>query len=188
MSRSIFIITDTPLAGLKVLHRKPVEDSRGYFCRVFCSEELSQVGMNKPIAQINQTLTRNAGAVRGLHFQYPPHAETKIVSCLKGEIFDVAVDLRQGSPTLLHWHAEILTDMNFKSLLIPEGFAHGFQSLTDDCELLYLHSELFYPEFEGALNIADPRIAIQWPLAITEISDRDRQHPLIGSNFQGILL
>lgn len=186
MNSSRFEITDTPLVGLKVLQRKPIDDSRGYFCRFFCSEELKEAGLHKPIAQINHTLTHHAGAVRGLHFQYTPHMEVKIVSCLKGEIFDVVVDLRQGSPTLLHWHAEILSDKNFRSLLIPEGFAHGFQALTDDCELMYLHSEPHHPEFEGALNIADPRLAIQWPLEITEISDRDRLHPFIDSDFKGI--
>lgn len=188
MSRSSIEISDTLLAGLKVLQRNPIEDSRGYFCRFFCAEELQQAGLYKSVAQINHTLTRKAGAVRGLHFQYPPHAETKIVSCLKGEILDVAVDLRQGSSTLLQWHAEILSEKNFKSLLIPEGFAHGFQTLTDDCELMYLHTESFYPESEGAINTADPRLAIQWPLEITEMSDRDRLHPFIDPNFQGILL
>lgn len=188
MSRSRFEIIDTPLVGLKVLQRKPGEDSRGFFCRHYCAEELRPAGLIKPIAQINHTLTHKVGAVRGLHFQQPPHGEVKIVSCLKGEIFDVAVDLRQGSPTFLHWHAEMLSDKNFKSLLIPEGFAHGFQALTDDCELIYLHSESFHPESEGAINIADPRLDIHWPLDITELSDRDRMHPLIDSDFQGIRL
>jgi len=187
MSSSRFEIINSPLVGLKVLQRKPIEDSRGFFCRIYCSEELHQAGLHEPISQINRTLTRPAGTVRGLHFQRPPHAEVKIVSCLKGEIFDVAVDLRQGSPTFLRWYAEILSEKNFKSLLIPKGFAHGFQTLANDCELLYLHSESFHPESEGALNSADPRIAIQWPLAIAEISERDRLHPFIDSNFQGIL-
>jgi dTDP-4-dehydrorhamnose 3,5-epimerase len=188
MSSSRFIISDAQLAGLKVLQRNPIEDSRGYFCRFFCAEELHHAGLHKPISQINRTLTRKAGAARGLHFQYPPNAETKIVSCLKGEIFDVAVDLRQGSPTFLHWHAEILSDRNFRSLLIPEGFAHGFQTLTENCELMYLHTESFHPESEGALNIIDPQLAIKWPLEISEISDRDRLHPFIETTFQGILL
>lgn len=188
MSRSRFEIFDSPLVGLKILQRIPIADSRGYFCRFFCSEEFKHAGSHKPVAQINHTLTRNTGAVRGLHFQYPPHAEIKIVSCLKGEIFDVAVDLRQGSPTLFHWHAEILSEKNFKSMLIPEGFAHGFQTLADDCELIYLHSEPFHPESKGALNIADPRVSIRWPLEITEISDRDRLHPFMDSDFTGICL
>jgi dTDP-4-dehydrorhamnose 3,5-epimerase len=181
-------ISDTMLAGLKVLQRNPIIDSRGFFCRFFCAEELHQAGLNKPISQINHTLTRKTGAVRGLHLQYPPHAETKIVSCLKGEVFDVAVDLRKFSPTFLHWYAEILSDSNFRSMLIPEGFAHGFQTLTDDCELMYLHSESFHPEFEGGFNIVDPRLGIRWPQEITEISDRDRQHPFIDSDFKGIVL
>lgn len=183
-----FDFSPTPLAGLTVIHRKPIEDSRGFFCRFFCAEELHHAGLHKAIVQINHTRTRKGGAVRGLHFQYPPHGEIKIVSCLKGKIFDVAVDLRQGSPTFLHWHAEILSDENFNSLLISEGLAHGFQTLSDDCELMYLHSESFHPESKGALNIVDPRLAIQWPLEITEISDRDRLHPFIEANFQGILL
>lgn len=188
MIKSRIKIVDTPLAGLKVLQRNPIEDSRGFFCRFFCADELQLAGLHKPITQINHTLTSKAGAVRGLHFQFPPHTETKIVSCLKGEIFDVAVDLRRGSPTFLQWYAEILSGKNFKSLLIPEGFAHGVQALCEDCELMYLHSESFHPESEGGFNIADPRLAIQWPLAITEISDRDRQHSFIDQNFQGILL
>jgi dTDP-4-dehydrorhamnose 3,5-epimerase len=188
MSVARFAISDTPLVGLKIVQRNPIEDARGFFCRFFCAGELASAGMHKPVAQINHTHTRLAGAVRGLHFQRPPHGEVKVVSCLRGEIFDVAIDLRHGSPTFLHWHAEILSAKNFKSLLIPEGFAHGFQSLCHDCELIYLHSEPFCPESEGALNISDPRLAVPWPLEITEISDRDRLHPFIDQNFQGILL
>ena len=128
------------------------------------------------------------GAVRGMHFQYPPYAETKIVSCLKGEIFDVAVDIRLDSPTFLRWHGEVLSAENRKSLLIPEGFAHGFQTLTDDCELLYLHTAPYTPEAEGALNAQDPRLDITWPCAITEMSDRDRSHPFVGDDFAGVQL
>jgi dTDP-4-dehydrorhamnose 3,5-epimerase len=186
MNKPVIEITDTLLAGLKVLQRRPIEDSRGYFCRFFCLNDLEQAGFSKPIAQINHTFTCHSGAVRGLHFQYPPHGEIKIVSCLKGEIFDVALDIRRGSPTFLHWHAEILSGENFKSLLIPAGFAHGFQALSDHCELMYLHSEAYHPESEGAFNISDPRLAIQWPLAFTVLSDRDRQHPLIDAAFKGI--
>jgi dTDP-4-dehydrorhamnose 3,5-epimerase len=144
------------------------------------------VGFTKQIAQINHTLTRRKGVVRGLHFQYPPHAEMKIVSCLRGEIYDVAVDLRVGSPTFLHWHAEVLSAENRRSLMIPEGFAHGFQALTNDCEIIYLHSTLYQPAAEGALNATDPLLAIAWPLEITEMSDRDRNHPLLSDEFKGI--
>ena len=126
--------------------------------------------------------------MRSLHFQYPPHAKIKLVSCLQGEIFDVAVDLRQNSPTFLQWHGVVLSAQNKQSLLIPEGFAHGFQALSQDCELIYLHTAAYHPEAEGALNVADPRLNIAWPLAITEISERDRNHKLIEQDFQGIIL
>jgi dTDP-4-dehydrorhamnose 3,5-epimerase len=188
MSQPRFEFLSTPLSGLTVVLRKPIEDDRGFFSRFYCAEELAEAGLRKPIAQINHSFTRKKGAVRGLHFQYPPHTEAKVVSCLRGEVFDVAVDLRKNSPTFLHWHAEILSASNHKSLLIPEGFAHGFQTLTEDCELIYLHSESFHPESEGALNIADPMLEIDWPVALTEISERDRLHPWIHSNFEGILL
>jgi dTDP-4-dehydrorhamnose 3,5-epimerase len=176
----------TPLAGLWVVQRKSVEDQRGFFCRFFCAEEFQAVGLKKPIAQINHTHTVKKGAVRGLHFQYPPHAEFKIVSCLCGEVYDVAVDIRKGSPTFLHWYGENLSAANQKSLLIPEGFAHGFQTLAENCELLYLHSEAFHTQAEGALHVADPEIRIIWPIAMTELSERDRSHPFIDMDFKGI--
>ena len=176
----------TPLEGLWVVQRKPVEDQRGFFCRFFCVEEFQATGLNKTIAQINHTHTVKKGTVRGLHFQYPPHAEVKIVSCLRGEIYDVAVDIRNGSPTFLHWYGENLSAANQKSLLIPEGFAHGFQTLTEDCELIYLHSAPFHEHSEGAINIADQKIGIVWPIPITDISSRDLHHPFITDKFKGV--
>ena len=131
MSRFDFI--QTPLSDLILVHRKTAEDNRGFLSRLFCTEAFSEVGIKKPIVQINQTLTRKKGAVRGLHFQHPPHAEIKLVSCLKGEILDVAVDIRRTSPTFLQWHGEILSAANRKSLLIPEGYAHGLQTLEENC-------------------------------------------------------
>ena len=181
-----FDFLPTPLEGLWVVQRKPVEDQRGFFCRFFCAEEFQAVGLKKPLAQINHTYTIKEGAVRGLHFQYPPYSEGKIVSCLRGEVYDVAVDIRKGSPTFLHWHGEILSAANQKSLLIPEGFAHGFQTLTENCEVLYLTSSPFHPQAEGALHVADPRIGIVWSIAITELSERDRAHPFITPDFEGI--
>jgi dTDP-4-dehydrorhamnose 3,5-epimerase len=186
MSQFDFIPTSLP--GLILVQRKVTEDHRGFLSRFYCADEFHEVGLDKPVAQINHTLTRNKGAVRGLHFQYPPHAETKLVSCLQGEILDVAVDLRSDSPTFLHWHSVILSARNRKSLLIPERFAHGFQTLSEDCELIYLHTAAYQPEAEGALNVSDPKLGIAWPLAITEISERDRNHKLIEQDFQGIIL
>lgn len=183
-----FDFIPTPLAGLTLVQRKVIEDHRGFLSRFYCADEFRDGCLNKPIVQINHTLTKNKGAVRGMHFQYPPHAETKLVSCLRGEIFDVAVDLRYGSPTFLQWHGVVLSAQNRRSLLIPEGFAHGFQTLTEDCELIYLHTAAYHPESEGALNLVDPRLAIAWPLSPAEISERDRNHKLIEQEFKGIAI
>lgn len=185
-SRSRFL--PTPLAGLLVVERTRIEDSRGFLSRLYSVESFESVGIRKSIAQINHTLTRRAGAVRGMHFQRPPHAETKLVSCFRGEVFDVAVDLRRHSPTFLGWHAEVISADNQRSLLIPEGFAHGFQTLTADCELLYLHTASYEPHAEGAVSAIDPRLGIAWPLDITEMSDRDRSHPVLTAEFEGVAL
>jgi dTDP-4-dehydrorhamnose 3,5-epimerase len=179
---------DLPLAGLKIVQRKPIEDARGFLSRFYCADEFASYGFDKHISQINHTLTRSKGAVRGLHYQQPPHAEIKLVSCLKGEIFDVAVDLRKGSPTFLQWHGEVLSEHNQRSLLIPEGFAHGFQTLSENCELIYLHSAPYCKDAEAALNVKDPEIGVRWPLEITELSERDFLHPMIKFDFEGIVL
>jgi dTDP-4-dehydrorhamnose 3,5-epimerase len=185
---SQFSIIDTPLSGLKVIERKPIGDSRGHLARIFCADQLKDAGWKKPIAQINQTMTKSRGTVRGLHFQNPPYVEMKLISCLQGEIWDVAVDLRKNSPTFLQWHAEKLSSENYRALLIPEGFAHGFQTLTDDCELLYLHSAPYKQAAEGGSRPNDPYLAIAWPLDFYEISARDSEHPLLNDLFKGIEL
>ena len=181
-----FETRSTPLAGLAVVQRRAREDSRGFFSRFYCANELSAAGFALPVVQINHTRTLRRGAVRGLHFQRPPHAEDKFVSCLRGEVFDVAVDLRRDSPTFLRWHGEVLSADNRASLMIPQGFAHGFQTLADDCELLYLHSRAYEPEAEGALHVSDPALAITWPLPIAEMSERDARHAPITPEFRGI--
>lgn len=177
MSR--FTVTSLPLTGLKLVERKRLSDSRGFLSRLFCSEELGMAGWDKPIVQINHTSTARRGTVRGMHFQLPPHAEMKLVNCIRGEVWDVAVDVRTDSPTYLRWHAECLSEDNGRALLIPEGFAHGFQSLTDDVELLYCHTATYAPSAEAALNPQDARLAITWPRPITELSTRDASHPLL---------
>lgn len=181
-----FDILDMPIQALKLVQRKPISDDRGYLERMFCSTDLKSLIPGKSIVQINHTLTTKRGTVRGIHFQPSPHAETKFVSCLRGEVFDVAVDLRRGSPTFLLWHAEILSAANHKTLMIPEGFAHGFQTLTKDCEMLYLHTTAYQADAEGGLNARDPRLAIQWPLPIAEQSVRDSAHPLVSEDFGGL--
>ncbi len=186
MSR--FTVTALPLAGLNLIERHRLGDSRGFLSRIFCAEELSAAGWHKPIAQINQTYTAQRGTVRGLHFQHPPHDEMKVVSCLRGAIWDVAVDLRAKSPTFLQWHAQELSSINNRALLIPEGFAHGFQTLSDDCELIYLHSAAHAAGAEGGLSPHDPLLSIEWPLPITELSNRDAQHLILNHHYKGMTL
>lgn len=183
-----FTVTDLPLSGVKQVVCQRLGDQRGFLSRLFCAEELAAAGWLKPVAHINHTYTARKGTVRGMHFQWPPFAEMKLVSCIRGEVWDVAVDLRTGSPTFLHWHADHLSADNGKALLIPEGFAHGFQALTNDVELLYCHSMPYSAESEGALNPQDERLAITWPLAITELSARDAAHAQISDEFEGVRL
>ena len=186
MSR--FTVTDLPLAGLKRIERQRLGDSRGFLSRLFCAQELAAAGWHKPIAQINHTHTAQRGTVRGMHYQRPPHAEMKLVTCIQGEVWDVAVDLRAGSSTFLQWHAELLSAVNHRALLIPEGFAHGFQTLSDNAALVYCHTVPHNPAAEAALNAQDQRLAIQWPITITELSARDANHPLIDTQFIGVTL
>lgn len=184
MSR--FGLHSTPLHGLKVIERQPIGDSRGFLERLFCQETLNSLLQGKTIRQINRTLTQNKGTVRGLHFQYPPHAETKIVTCIKGQVWDVAVDLRRGSSTFLQHHAVLLSEDNHQSYLIPVGFAHGFQTLSPDCEMLYFHTADYNAEAEGALNACDPRLAINWPQPISDRSERDKNHTMLTDDFHGM--
>lgn len=183
-----FTIESLPIEGLKRITRRRLGDQRGFLSRLFCAEELEQAGWVKPIAQINQTRTQEKGTVRGMHFQHPPHAEMKLVMCLRGEVFDVAVDLRQGSPTFLRWHAEMLSADNLQALLIPEGFAHGFQALTANVELLYCHSAPYAAEAEAGIRPTDPLLHIAWPLPIGVLSARDAGHPLLTETFAGLVV
>ncbi len=177
---------DLPLAGLQLLHQRSHEDDRGRFTRLFCEGFLADNGAAFSIRQINHSLTRERGTVRGLHFQFPPHAESKLISCLRGCVWDVVVDVRRGSPTFLSWHAELLEEGRATALLIPPGFAHGFQTLTNDAELLYLHSADYAPTHEGGLSVHDARLGIRWPLPILNLSDRDGGHPLLDEHFEGV--
>ena len=184
MSR--FVIEKTPIDGLQIIQRQPVGDERGYLERVFCTDELKLIIGQRSILQINHTLTSSAGTVRGMHFQHSPHAEMKLVSCLRGEVYDVAVDLRQGSPTFLQWRGEILNENNHRTFCIPEGFAHGFQTMTNDCEMIYLHTTAYAPDAEAGLNALDPRLDIAWPMPITECSARDQQHAMLTADYSGL--
>ena len=178
----------TPLKGLYYLKTTTFSDNRGSFSRIFCQEEFSKVGLSMPVAQMNLSMTHKKGTVRGMHYQLAPHGEIKIVRCLQGSCYDVVVDIRKDSPTFLQYHAEILSAENGKALYIPKGFAHGFQTFQENTQLLYTHSEFYTPNAEAALHYKDPRIAINWPLEVQDLSERDKNHPFIQQNFTGIII
>jgi len=179
---------ETAIAGLAVADTDLVSDHRGAFSRYYCSRELAPCLGERRILQINFSLTRAVGALRGLHFQYPPHAELKCVRCIRGRVWDVALDIRRGSSTFLQWHAEELSAENRRMMIIPEGFAHGFQVLEENSELLYLHSTSYAPETEGRINPLDEKLAIGWPLEVAAMSERDRSHPMLEDEFKGVIL
>lgn len=171
----------SPLSGVWEVNRKPICDTRGLFSRFFCQEEFSLLSMDCRPTQMNFSLSNMAGTVRGIHFQYMPNAETKIVTCMHGSIFDVAVDLRYNSPTFLKWFGTTLSRDKQNSLIIPPGVAHGFQSLVNQAEVLYLVTSAYDSSLEDGLNPFDPAIGIDWPLSPTEVSERDQQRHHIDS-------
>lgn len=176
----------TKLADAYLIELKSFSDDRGWFARAFCKREFEQIGHQKEWVQINHSMSREKGTIRGMHFQYPPHNEAKLVRCVSGKVFDVMVDIRRGSPTFLQWVAAELSAENRKMLYIPEGFAHGFQTLTDDVELIYHHSAYYAPEAEGGLRYDDPAIGIEWPLPAGNISAKDQNRTLLTDAFAGI--
>ncbi len=178
----------TAIAGLERLERLPVADARGRLERVFCAGELAPLLGAARIEQINRTSTRRAGTVRGLHFQRPPDAERKFVTCLRGRIFDVVVDLRAGSPTFLTWHAVVLDAAEPFGLSVPPGCAHGFQALCDDVDLLYLHTEPWRAHSEAGIHPLEPQLGIPWPLPVRDLSPRDQTHPALDGCFAGVSL
>jgi dTDP-4-dehydrorhamnose 3,5-epimerase len=181
-------LVETCIPGAWVLDTSVLQDNRGAFSRLFCSHELKNIIGQRTVVQINHSMTHGIGAVRGFHFQHPPHAEIKIVRCLKGCVFDVAVDLRQGSPTFLKWTAIELSSKNRRAFVIPEGCAHGFQVLEENSELLYLHTAFYTPDAEDAVRFDDPRIGVNWPLPPTDLSARDLSHKNLDEDFIGVAL
>ena len=176
----------TAIEGLFVAETNPLTDHRGSFSRLFCKQELALAIGNRQIVQVNQSQTKTPGVIRGMHFQYPPHAEMKLIRCLKGRVWDVTVDLRAGSQTFLQWHAEELSSQNARMMIVPEGFAHGFQVLDPDSEMLYLHTAFYTPEKASGVPFDDPMLAIPWPLPIPALSSHNKQHPPMSSDFSGI--
>jgi dTDP-4-dehydrorhamnose 3,5-epimerase len=172
------IFVPTPLAGAFVVDLKRLEDERGFFARAFCREEFAELGLNAAVAQCNISFNPKRGTLRGLHFQVEPHAEAKLVRCTQGAVWDVIVDLRPESPTFKKPFSLELNAASRRALYIPEGFAHGFQTLSDDAEVLYMMAESFHPESARGVRWDDPAFGIEWPIADPTMSDRDRAFPL----------
>jgi dTDP-4-dehydrorhamnose 3,5-epimerase len=174
------------LSGAAIVDAEPFVDHRGAFARFFCEKELSEIIGDRHFVNVNFSRTLNKGAIRGLHFQYPPKAEMKLVRCIRGAVYDVIVDIRKNSSTFLKLYGVELSAENMKMLCVPEGFAHGFQVLEENSELMYLVSNFYSPDCEGGLNYADPTLGINWPHNITDMSDKDRKNPYISNKFDGI--
>lgn len=181
-------IHPTPIADLVLIESRAFIDERGAFARFFCEQELSSIIGSRKIVQINHSCTQSIGAVRGMHFQRTPHAEMKLVRCIKGKVWDVAVDLRQNSSSYKRWYAKELSPQNAYMMVIPEGFAHGFQVLETGSELLYLHTEFYSSESEGGVRYDEPELSIAWPLPVIDISSRDSTHAYMNASFTGIVL
>ena len=173
------IFVPTNLKGSYVIELSPLGDSRGWFARTFCKEEFNEIGHTGEWVQMNHSFTKERGTIRGMHFQIPPHAEEKLVRCIAGSVFDVIVDLREDSETHLKWFGTELSADNKKMMYVPKGFAHGFQTLNTNVELLYAHTAFYQPEYESGLRFNDPVLNIEWPIEMTHISDRDRNHGLL---------
>jgi dTDP-4-dehydrorhamnose 3,5-epimerase len=179
-------IETTHIHGVYLLSPEPFIDARGSFSRIFCREELATISPGITIEQINHSVTVRKGCVRGLHFQHAPHAEKKIVKCIRGRVFDVAVDLRKNSRTLMQWYGTVLSAENMQALVIPEGCAHGFQALDDNVELIYMSTAAYCSEAEGTLHHKDPAIGIAWPEDVTLVSPKDNAQIFLPTNFVGI--
>ena len=180
------IFNPTFLTGSFIIEPNVLMDERGWFARFYCKNDFKEIGHDKEWVQLNHSATNKKGAIRGMHFQKEPFREIKMVKCIAGAVYDVIIDLRRDSSTFLKWFGTELSAKNKKMFYIPEGFAHGFQCLEDNCELIYHHSEFYTPAAEAGIKYDDPMIQIDWPQAITVLSPRDESHPYLDENFKGI--
>jgi dTDP-4-dehydrorhamnose 3,5-epimerase len=180
------IFTPTSLSGSFLIDLEPYSDDRGWFARFYCEKEFERIGHTKKWVQLNHSTTYNKGALRGMHYQLPPFREIKMVRCIAGAVYDVIIDIRKDSATFLQWFGTELSAANKRMLYIPEGFAHGFQCLTDNCELIYHHTEFYTPNAEGGIRFDDPAVNINWSLPAGVLSARDAGHPYLTNDFKGI--
>ncbi len=172
------IFSQTPLPGAYVVELRRLEDDRGFFARSFCRDEFIERGLNPGVAQCNVSFNPRRGTLRGMHYQVVPHAEDKLVRCTQGEIWDVIIDLRADSPGFKKWFGVELSAASRRALYVPKGFAHGFQTLTDDAEVLYMMAAPYHPDSARGVRWDDPAFGIEWPIADPGMSDRDRSFPL----------
>lgn len=172
--------------GLYILEKTTLEDSRGFFQRLFCPLELKEFWGDREIIQINRSFTKEKGTFRGFHFQRQPGAEMKIIQCVSGKVLDYAIDLREGSKTFMNIFSYELSSQNNRVVIIPEGFAHGFQALEDESELIYIHSAPYIRELEDGINYLDPMLSITLPLPVKNVSNRDQEFHFLKKDFQGI--
>lgn len=170
-----FITTD--FSGAYVVEPEKIVDDRGFFARTFCRDEFATRGLRPVFVQCNVSFNARKGTLRGMHFQEKPHEEAKLVRCTRGAIYDVILDIRRSSPTFMRWAAYELTAENHRMVYLPEGFAHGFQALEDNCEVFYQMSEIFHAPFARGIRWNDPAFSIPWPLADPIVSARDAQYP-----------
>jgi len=180
------IFEETKLKGAYVVSLNPLSDARGGFARTFCKKEFEQIGHKKEFVQMNHSWNKNKGTVRGMHYQIPPFQEIKLIRCVRGSVLDVIVDLRKYSPTFLQHVTVELSAENKKMIYVPEDFAHGFQALEDDSELIYHHTEYYTPDADRGLRFDDPALNIKWPLPTVMVSDKDKSYKLIDNTFKGM--
>jgi dTDP-4-dehydrorhamnose 3,5-epimerase len=179
-----FIKTD--IKGLYIIRLKKLEDERGLFARTYCKKEFKQIGFDKEFVQFNHSFNKQKGTIRGMHFQNAPYAEKKLIRCVQGAVNDVAIDLRKESSTFLQYFEIELTAQNMLSILIPEGFAHGFQTLEDNSALIYHHTQYYTPEADAGFRFDDPALNITWKLPAVVVSEKDKSYKLIDNNFKGL--
>jgi dTDP-4-dehydrorhamnose 3,5-epimerase len=179
---------ETKLKGAYIIELEPRRDDRGLFARTFCKREFTEINHTKEFVQFNHSLSVQKGTLRGMHFQVPPTAEIKLIRCIRGKVYDVIIDIRSGSPTFLQHIGVILSEENMNMIYVPEGFAHGFQTLEDNTQLIYHHTNYYTPENERGISFRDPAINIKWPLVPENLSEKDQKYPYIDNNFKGIIL
>lgn len=173
------IFTEGALPGTYLIDPERKADDRGYFARMFCQEEFAAHGLNQTVAQANLSFNEKRGTLRGMHFQAAPHREVKVVRCMQGALYDVIVDVRPDSDTRGQWMGVELTAENGRALYVPEGFAHGYLTLTDDTEAVYFVSSFYTPGAERGLRYDDPKIGIEWPIPVSVISEKDQSWPAL---------